>query len=166
MDELLEDAVRQRAGDACEYCRMPQAFYPTVSFPIDHIIARQHGGPTVLSNLALSCLAWRGHWGGQVSNLPDDGFDVLMKPGLPPVPPPRRTMSSTPDRLSQEPPDPPARPRKPRFRLPAEREDDEPPPTSTLDPDRDLPGSLYMVPNHLWEIDAPTSTDHPAACGH
>jgi hypothetical protein len=25
---------------------MPQSCYPTVPFPIDHIIARQHGGPT------------------------------------------------------------------------------------------------------------------------
>jgi len=23
---------------------MPEAFYPTTPFPIDHIIARQHGG--------------------------------------------------------------------------------------------------------------------------
>src|SRR5437763_1599639 len=45
-------------------------------------------------------------------------------------------MSSTPDRLSQDPREPPARPRKPRFRLPAEPEDDEPAPTSTLDPGR------------------------------
>ncbi len=73
-------------------------------------------------------------------------------------------MSSTPDRLSQDPPDPPTRPRKPRFRLPAEPEDDEPVPTSTLDPDRDLPGCIFMVPNEQWEIDSATSTDHPGAC--
>jgi hypothetical protein len=35
---------------------MPQSCYPTVPFPIDHIIARQHGGSTSLENLALSCL--------------------------------------------------------------------------------------------------------------
>jgi HNH endonuclease len=56
MDETLARAVRERAGHACEYCRMPQAFYPTVTFPIDHVIARQHRGPTTLGNLALSCL--------------------------------------------------------------------------------------------------------------
>lgn len=59
MDESLAQEVRQRAGDACEYCRMPQAYYPTVPFPIDHVIARQHGGPTVPANLALSCLHWK-----------------------------------------------------------------------------------------------------------
>lgn len=61
MDESLPEEVRQQAGEACEYCRMPQDFYPTVPFPIDHIIARQHGGSTVRSNLALSCLHWIQH---------------------------------------------------------------------------------------------------------
>ena len=56
MGELLARKVRERAGHACEYCRMPQAYYPTVPFPIDHVIARQHGGRTTLGNLALSCL--------------------------------------------------------------------------------------------------------------
>jgi hypothetical protein len=46
MDVALTREVRARAGRACEYCRMPEAFYLTIPFPIDHIIARQHGGPT------------------------------------------------------------------------------------------------------------------------
>jgi 5-methylcytosine-specific restriction endonuclease McrA len=49
--------IWRRAGAACEYCRMPQRFYP-VPFQIDHIIARQHGGDTALRNLALACLHW------------------------------------------------------------------------------------------------------------
>jgi hypothetical protein len=36
---------------------MPQAHYPA-PFQIDHIIARQHAGPTVLANLANSCLPY------------------------------------------------------------------------------------------------------------
>jgi hypothetical protein len=56
MDESLAREVRRRAGHACEYCLMPQAYYPTVPFPIDHVIALQHGGPRTLGNLALSCL--------------------------------------------------------------------------------------------------------------
>jgi len=59
MDESLAEEVRRRANHTCEYCRMPQVYYPTIPFPIDHIIARQHGGPTTLSNLALSCLHWK-----------------------------------------------------------------------------------------------------------
>jgi hypothetical protein len=59
MDESLVQEVRRRANHACVYCRVPEAYYPTVPFPIDHIIARQHRGPTALSNLALSCLHWK-----------------------------------------------------------------------------------------------------------
>ena len=56
MDASLARKVREREGHACEYCRMPQAYDPAVPFPIDHVIARQHGGPTTPGNLALSCL--------------------------------------------------------------------------------------------------------------
>jgi hypothetical protein len=43
MDEALIQLVWDRAGSACEYCLMPQIFFPA-AFQIDHIIARQHGG--------------------------------------------------------------------------------------------------------------------------
>src|SRR5947209_3335543 len=69
MDESLARQVRLRAKHTCEYCRMPQAFYPTVPFPIDHIIAQQHGGPTVLGNLALSCLHDNSHKGPNIAGL-------------------------------------------------------------------------------------------------
>jgi 5-methylcytosine-specific restriction endonuclease McrA len=68
MDESLAREVRQRAGHRCEYCLVPEAFYQT-PFEIDHIIARQHGGPTVLSNLALSCLHDNGHKGPNIAGL-------------------------------------------------------------------------------------------------
>src|ERR1035441_2513852 len=42
-------------GGLCEYCHAPQAYY-TERFQIDHIIARQHGGETIIENLALCCL--------------------------------------------------------------------------------------------------------------
>jgi hypothetical protein len=48
---------------------MPQSFYPTVTFPIDHVVARQHGGPTVLGNLALSCLHCNSHKGPNIAGL-------------------------------------------------------------------------------------------------
>src|SRR5438874_11886997 len=55
MDEALIRQVRRRAHDTCEYCLVPQTYYPA-PFQIDHIIAISHGGPTALRNLALSCL--------------------------------------------------------------------------------------------------------------
>ena len=69
MDELRAEQVRQRARQACEYCLMPQVYYPTVPFQIDHIIAQQHGGPTVLGNLALSCLHDNSHKGPNIAGL-------------------------------------------------------------------------------------------------
>jgi hypothetical protein len=63
----LSQAVRERAGHACEYCRVPAIAYATVTFPVDHVIARQHGGETVLSNLALSCLNCNGYKGPNIA---------------------------------------------------------------------------------------------------
>ena len=45
MDEVLERQVRERAKHRCEYCRIP-AYISEFTFPIDHIIAQQHGGET------------------------------------------------------------------------------------------------------------------------
>ena len=57
MKPFVEALVRRRAGDCCEYCRLPEAF-SAAPFEIDHIIAEQHGGQTVPANLALACFAW------------------------------------------------------------------------------------------------------------
>jgi len=68
MTETLAREVWRRAGNACEYCRMPQAFYPA-PFQIDHIIARQHGGVTGIGNLALACLHCNAHKGPNIAGL-------------------------------------------------------------------------------------------------
>ena len=49
----LRSAVRERAGGRCEYCLMPDlgAFF---AHEPDHVVATQHGGETVLQNLALA----------------------------------------------------------------------------------------------------------------
>ena len=69
MDASLARDVRERAGHMCEYCRMPESNYPTVPFPIDHVIARQHGGSTTLDNLALSCLHDNTHKGPNIAGI-------------------------------------------------------------------------------------------------
>lgn len=66
MNQALEQSVRTRANDCCEYCRVPQAFDP-LAFQIDHIIARQHGGATVDQNLALACYACNHHKGPNIA---------------------------------------------------------------------------------------------------
>jgi hypothetical protein len=67
VDKGLADAVRRRAQFRCEYCLIPTASYPSMPFPIDHIIARKHDGPTALTNLALSCLHCNAHKGSNIA---------------------------------------------------------------------------------------------------
>ena len=52
MDAVTGQTVRERAGNRCEYCRLPQEF-SALQLHIEHIIARQHGGLDELENLAL-----------------------------------------------------------------------------------------------------------------
>ena len=58
----LERLVRRRALGCCEYCGLPEQ-YSSAPFQMDHIIAEQHSGPTVPSNLALPCYACNHHKG-------------------------------------------------------------------------------------------------------
>jgi 5-methylcytosine-specific restriction endonuclease McrA len=51
MDARLREAVRQRALFRCEYCQFPER-WAELRFQLDHIIPEQHGGRTVLDNLA------------------------------------------------------------------------------------------------------------------
>ena len=68
MDESLVREVWRRARNACEYCRIPQEFYPA-PVQIDHIVARQHGGLTASRNLALACLHCNGHKGPNIAGI-------------------------------------------------------------------------------------------------
>jgi hypothetical protein len=49
--------VRERAGNVCEYCRLPQAFQEA-TFHIDHVAPRASSGATTLENLALACVSF------------------------------------------------------------------------------------------------------------
>lgn len=55
MDEAIRQFVRRRAGNRCEYCRIPQAATPFILFHVEHIRARQHSGDDSPDNLALAC---------------------------------------------------------------------------------------------------------------
>jgi hypothetical protein len=68
MRKSLEQRVWRRARDACEYCQIPQALYRS-PFQIDHIIARQHGGRTLSTNLALSCYHCNLHKGPNIAGI-------------------------------------------------------------------------------------------------
>jgi hypothetical protein len=68
VNAALERQVWQRAGRRCEYCRMPQDCDET-PFEVDHVIARKHGGPTAVGNLALSCFYCNSYKGSDIATL-------------------------------------------------------------------------------------------------
>lgn len=74
MDQAVRTLVRERAGDICEYCRLPQVASRYVRFHVEHIIARQHGGSDETDNLALSCNYCNHHKGPNIASLdPENG---------------------------------------------------------------------------------------------
>jgi len=73
MNSAIIKSVGMRAGGCCEYCLMPQVVH-VLTFPIDHVIARQHGGETIQSNLALSCTRCNSYKGPNIAGLdPESG---------------------------------------------------------------------------------------------
>jgi hypothetical protein len=50
----LRTLVVQRAGNRCEYCRLPEHI-GRIPFEADHIIAIKHRGKTTPENLAYTC---------------------------------------------------------------------------------------------------------------
>ena len=66
MDRTLSDLVWRRAGNRCEYCRMPQE-YDDTTFEVDHIIAVSHEGPSRAENLCLACFSCNSFKGSNLS---------------------------------------------------------------------------------------------------
>jgi hypothetical protein len=67
--------VRARAGQRCEYCRLPEhrLRYP---FHAEHIIAQQHAGKTALDNLAWDCLQCNSAKGPNVASYDQETGDL------------------------------------------------------------------------------------------
>jgi hypothetical protein len=79
MDQALRSLVRRRAGELCEYSRLPQAASRFARFHVEHVIARQHGGPTESDNLALACSFCNFHKGPNIAGLdPESGQLVSL----------------------------------------------------------------------------------------
>lgn len=55
MDAATRRQVRDRGGEACEYCRLLQSAQLFATFHVDHVIASQHRQDDSLENLCLSC---------------------------------------------------------------------------------------------------------------
>lgn len=68
--------VRQRAAEACEFCLIAEA-YSFFRHEIDHIVAQQHGGETVESNLALACFVCNKHKGTNLTSIDPEGGQIV-----------------------------------------------------------------------------------------
>ena len=74
MDDATRRRVRSRAGDRCEYCGLPQDAVPLVTFHIEHVTPKQHGGTDDPANLALACYHCNLHKGPNLAGIdPDTG---------------------------------------------------------------------------------------------
>ena len=69
MDAAIRDLVRRRAGNRCEYCRLPQSALPHAPFHVEHVVAKQHGGSDDTVNLALACDRCNLHKGPNLSGI-------------------------------------------------------------------------------------------------
>jgi predicted restriction endonuclease len=54
MDRATRRLVRDRAGQRCEYCGLPQQALPLALFHVEHVTAKQHGGSDDADNLLIS----------------------------------------------------------------------------------------------------------------
>jgi hypothetical protein len=77
MDSTIRQLVHSRAHGRCEYCGLPEKYVSLVTFHIEHIVPRQHGGDDEASNLALSCPWCNWAKGPNLSGI-DPDTNVLM----------------------------------------------------------------------------------------
>ena len=77
MSPELRQQVRERAGGRCEYCRLPDKLELAGPFHVEHVIARQHRGKDVLSNLAWACSRCNRHKGTNLSGVDPDSDEVV-----------------------------------------------------------------------------------------
>ena len=76
MDASLRAFVAKRSEGRCEYCQIPQKFFVEL-FQVEHIIARQHRGMTVESNLAIACARCNLHKGPNLSGIDPQSQELV-----------------------------------------------------------------------------------------
>jgi len=79
IDAALRELVRYRAGNRCEYCLLKQEHLPYLSFQVEHIVPRKHGGDDAPSNLALACVRCNAHKGTNLTGVdPETGLIATL----------------------------------------------------------------------------------------
>jgi hypothetical protein len=71
----LRRLVRERSGDRCEYCLIPESMSFAAHW-IDHIVAEKHGGKTDADNLANSCVLCNQSKGSDLTSVDPDTGEV------------------------------------------------------------------------------------------
>lgn len=69
--------MRERAGDRCEYCLIPESATFALHW-IDHIVAEKHGGQTEAENLAHSCVLCNQHKGSDLSSVDPNTNEIVL----------------------------------------------------------------------------------------
>ncbi|MCY2991178.1 MAG: HNH endonuclease [Planctomycetota bacterium] len=77
IDEAIREFVRLRAGDRCEYCRLPQHAVDG-RFHVEHIVAQQHRQDDGPANLAWACARCNSHKGTNLASV-DPATDVMVQ---------------------------------------------------------------------------------------
>ena len=80
LDAATRRQVRQRADDRCEYCQCHQDLLPLITFHVEHINSKQHGGADDESNLCLACHWCNFHKGPNLATLVEDELVPLFHP--------------------------------------------------------------------------------------
>ena len=76
MNSTTRAAVRERADNRCEYCKLHQDDSPLAVLHIEHIVPRFHGGTEDLDNLALACIDCNLHKGPNLTGIDPDTMRV------------------------------------------------------------------------------------------
>ena len=71
------ERIRQRAEFRCEYCRLPEAATPFITFHVEHVIAKQHLEDDSLDNLALACDRCNAFKGPNLSSIDPDSHEIV-----------------------------------------------------------------------------------------
>ena len=79
MSPAVRQAVRQRAWERCEYCRLPDWLDYLDPFHLEHVLPRQHGGDDHPGSLAWSCSRCNRRKGINLAAIdPDTGAQVPL----------------------------------------------------------------------------------------
>jgi hypothetical protein len=76
ISRIVRHFVIERAGNRCEYCRIPKAV-SNFEFHIEHIIGIQHGGTSSPDNLAWCCSFCNWKKGPNLGTLLKPGGEII-----------------------------------------------------------------------------------------